>query len=74
MVQKTGPLETLRDTFDPDDFRAHLRETLDIGAGYFIEFIFRDTNRLTGKMEARVADACQIVREVTAHSGGKGKA
>ena len=68
--RKPVPLKLCGTTFDPDDFRAHLRETLDIGAGYFIEFIFRDTNRLTGKMEERVADACQIVREVTAHPEG----
>lgn len=68
--RKPVPLKLCGTEFDPDDFRAHLRETLDIGAGYFIEFIFRDTNRLTGEMEARVADACQIVREVTAHPEG----
>lgn len=68
--RKPVPLKLCGSTFDPDDFRAHLRETLDIGAGYFIEFIFRDTNRLTGEMEERVADACQIVREVTAHPEG----
>lgn len=68
--RKPVPLKLCGSTFDPDAFRAHLRETLDIGARYFIEFIFRDTNRLTGEMEERVADACQIVREVTAHPEG----
>jgi hypothetical protein len=68
--RKPVPLELCGTTFDPDDFRAHLRETLDIGAGHFIEFIFRDTNRLTGAMKERVADACRIVREVTAHPEG----
>ncbi len=68
--RKPVPLKLCGATFDPHDFRAHLRETLDIGAGYFIEFIFRDTNRLTGAMEERVADACRIVREVTAHPEG----
>ena len=68
--RKPVPLKFCGSTFDPDDFRAHLRETLDIGAGRFIEFIFRDTNLLTGKMEARVAAACRIVRDVTAHPEG----
>ena len=68
--RKPVPLKLCGSSFDPDDFRAHLRETLEIGAGHFIEFIFRDTNRLTGEMEGRVADACRIVREVTAHPEG----
>lgn len=68
--RKPVPLKLCGSTFDPDDFRAHLRETLDMGAGHFIEFVFRDTNRLTGEMEGRVADACRIVREVTAHPEG----
>ena len=38
---------------------------------YFIEFIFRDTNRLTGQMEQRLTDACEIVREVTNHPEGR---
>jgi hypothetical protein len=68
--RKPVPLKLCGSTFDPDDFRAHLRETLDMGAGHFIEFIFRDTNRLTGEMEGRVDLACRIVREVTAHPEG----
>ncbi|MFZ2657284.1 MAG: hypothetical protein WAX69_20280 [Victivallales bacterium] len=70
--RKPVPLKLCGSTFDPDDFRAHLRETLDIGAGHFIEFIFRDTNCLTGEMEKRVDDACHIVREVTGHHEGAG--
>jgi hypothetical protein len=68
--RKPVPLKLCGSAFDADDFRAHLKETLDIGAGYFIEFVFRDTNRLTGQMEARVAEACRIVREVTTHPEG----
>lgn len=71
--RKPVPLKLCGSQFDPEAFRAHLRETLAIGAGYFVEFIFRDTNRLTAEMEARVADACRIVRDVTAHpEGSKG--
>ncbi len=68
--RKPVPLKLCGAAFDPDEFRGHLQETLDIGAGYFIEFIFRDTNRLTGAMEGRVAEACRIVREITAHPEG----
>jgi hypothetical protein len=71
--RKPVPLKLCGTAFDPVDFRAHLQETLTIGAGYFIEFIFRDTNLLTGAMEERVADACRIVREVTAHPEGARK-
>jgi hypothetical protein len=63
--RKPVPLKLCGDTFDPDDFRAHLQETLDIGQDYFIEFVFRDTNRLTGAMEDRLKDACTIIREET---------
>ena len=69
--RKPVPLKLCGSTFDPDDFRAHLKQTLEIGREHFIEFIFRDTTRLTGEMEERVAKACQIVREVTAHPEGR---
>ncbi len=68
--RKPVPLKLCGTTFDAAVFRAHLQETLDIGAGHFIEFVFRDTNRLTGQMEGRVAEACRIVRELTAHPEG----
>jgi hypothetical protein len=68
--RKPVPLKLCGATFDPDDFRAHLKETLDLGAGHFIEFIFRDTNRLTGEMEKRVDEACRMVREITGHPEG----
>ena len=69
--RKPVPLKLCDSTFVPDDFRAHLKETLEIGKDYFIEFIFRDTNRLTGKMEQRLAEACEIVREITNHPEGR---
>jgi len=49
--RKPVPLKLCGSTFDADDFRSYLKETLEIGKEYFIEFIFRDTNRLTGQME-----------------------
>ena len=69
--RKPVPLKLCDSTFDPDDFRLHLKETLEIGKDYFIEFIFRDTNRLTGKMEQRLTQACEIVREMTNHPEGR---
>jgi len=68
--RKPVPLKLCGSALDPDDFRAHVTETLQFGAGHFIEFVFRDTNRLTGDMEGRVAEACRIVREVTGHPEG----
>jgi len=68
--RKPVPLKLCGPTFDPDEFREHLQETLDIGAGHFIEFVFRDTTRLTGAMESRLDQACRIVREITGHPEG----
>ena len=68
--RKSVPLKLCGATFDPGDFRAHLKETLEFGAGRFIEFVFRDTTCLTGAMEGRVAEACRIVRDLTAHPEG----
>ena len=69
--RKPVPLKLCGTTFDPDDFRSHLKETLDVGKEFSVEFIFRDTNRLTGQMQQRVAQACQIVRELTKHPEGQ---
>jgi len=71
--RKPVPLKLCDTTFDARDFRAHLQETLDIGAGFFIEFVFRDTNRLTGAMEAGLAEACAIVRDLTGHPEGRSR-
>ena len=72
--RKPVPLKLCGDTFDQDDFRSHLQETLDIGAAYFIEFVFRDTNRLTGAMRERVQIACDIIRDLTGHAEGRKEA
>jgi hypothetical protein len=63
--RKPVPLKLVGERFDPEEFKAHLQETLDIGSNHFIEFIFRDTCLLSGAMEKRIAQACDIVRELT---------
>ncbi|OGV64717.1 MAG: hypothetical protein A3K19_29465 [Lentisphaerae bacterium RIFOXYB12_FULL_65_16] len=68
--RKPVPLKLCGGTFDSGELRAHLQETLDIGQDYFVEFVFRDTNLLTGDMVDRVAQACRIVRELSGHSEG----
>jgi hypothetical protein len=69
--RKPVPLKLCGDTFEPDDFRKHLEETLEIGKDYFVEFVFRDTCRLSGKMEQRLAQACDLVREITNRPEGR---
>jgi hypothetical protein len=68
--RKPVPLKLVGDVFDPDEFRSHIEETLEIGKDYFVELIFRDTCRLTGDMEKRIAQACDIVREITDGQAG----
>lgn len=68
--RKPVPLKLCDTEFDAEDFRAHLLETLEVGGEYFIEFIFRDTNRLTGAMSERLDEACRIVRDLTGHHEG----
>ena len=68
--RKPVPLKLCGDTFVLEELRAHLQETLDIGKDYSIEFVFRDTNLLTGDMVDRVAQVCAMVRELTGHPEG----
>lgn len=68
--RKPVPLKLCGQAFDPRDLRAHLRETLDIGKNYFIEFVCRDTNLLAGDMVDRVAQVCSMIRELTRHPEG----
>lgn len=68
--RKPVPLKLCGETFSPEDLRAHLQETLDIGRDYFVEFVYRDTNLLTGKMVDRVASTCAMIRELTGHREG----
>jgi hypothetical protein len=69
--RKPVPLKLCGTTFDADDFRLHIEETLEVGKDYFVEFIFRDTCRLTGQMEQRIAEACDIIRDVTNRPQGR---
>jgi len=68
--RKPVPLKLCGEAFAPGDLRAHLQETLDVGQDYFIEFVYRDTNPLTGDMESRVAQTCDMIRELTGHPEG----
>ena len=68
--RKPVPLKLCGQPFDLDDLRSHLQETLDIGRSYFIEFVFRDTNMLTGNMADRVAQTCAMIRDLTGHPEG----
>jgi hypothetical protein len=68
--RKPIPLKFCGEVFQPDDLRQHLQETLDIGRDYFIEFVFRDTNLLTGSMVDRVAQTCAMIRDMTGHPEG----
>ena len=69
--RKPVPLKLCGETFAPDDMRDHLQETLDIGKGHFIEFVYRDTNLLTGAMTDRVAQTCDMIRNMTGHPEGR---
>jgi hypothetical protein len=68
--RKPIPLKLCGQTFIPEEMRQHLRETLDIGQDYFIEFVYRDTNMLTGAMVDRVAQTCDMIREMTGQPEG----
>ena len=68
--RKPVPLTLCGQPYAPRDQREHLQETLDMGQDYFIEFVYRDTNMLTGKMTDRVAETCAMIREMTGHSEG----
>jgi len=68
--RKPVPLLLCGDTFSEATLRDHLQETLDMGRDYFIEFVYRDTDRLTGAMADRVATTCAMIRELTGHPEG----
>jgi len=68
--RKPIPLKLCGGTFVPDDLRTHLQETLDTGKDYFIEFVYRDTNLLTGDMTDRIAQTCGMIRDLTGHPEG----
>lgn len=68
--RKPVPLKLCGQPFDLDHLRSHLQETLDIGREYFIEFVFRDTNMLNGSMTDRLAQTCDMIRDLTGHPEG----
>ncbi len=63
--RKPVPLKLCGNRFDPESLRAHLKETLEIGKDYFIEFVYRDTNPLTGEMADRIETTCKMHRGLT---------
>ncbi|MBI3923786.1 MAG: hypothetical protein HY318_20360 [Armatimonadetes bacterium] len=69
LSRKPHPMKLCGATFDPGDFEAHIRETLDIAKDNFVELIFRDTNPLNGSMKDRIAEACKIVRRLVGREG-----
>jgi len=68
--RKPVPLKLCGERFDPDDLRSHLQETLDVGRHHFVEFVYRDTTRLTGAMVDRVAQTCDMIRDLSGHHEG----
>ena len=68
--RKPIPLKFCGEPFDLLNLREHLRETLDVGQDYSVEFVFRDTNLLSGAMVDRVAQTCAMVRDLTGHREG----
>lgn len=64
LSRKPHPMKLCAETFNPAEFEAHIRETLDIAKDNFVELIFRDTCPLNGSMKDRVAEACRIVRRL----------
>ena len=65
LSRKPHPMQLCSETFDPNSFRGHIKETLDITKDNFVELIFRDTCTLNGAMKNRVAQACGIVKNLT---------
>jgi len=64
LSRKPHPLKLCGARFDPAEFEAHIRETLEAAEGRFVELVFRDTCTLDGTMKDRVAEACGIVRRL----------
>jgi hypothetical protein len=64
LSRKPHPMKLCAEWFDPKEFEAHIRETLDITKNNFVELIFRDTCTLNGSMKERVASACRIVHRL----------
>ena len=48
LSRKPHPMTLCGEAFDPGEFEAHVRETLDIARDNFVEIVFRDTCPLNG--------------------------
>jgi hypothetical protein len=70
LSRKPHPMKLCGRTFDPRDFEAHVKQTLDIAHDSFVELIFRDTCPLSGAMRDRVAEACRVVRRLIGRERG----
>ncbi|MHB8995673.1 MAG: hypothetical protein ACYC63_10515 [Armatimonadota bacterium] len=64
LSRKPHPMKLCGPTFDPADFEATIRESLDLTQGNFVELIFRDTVPLNGGMKERLVEACGIIRRL----------
>lgn len=64
LSRKPHPIKLCGETWNPDEFRNHIRETLTIARDNFVELIFRDTCTLSGAMHDRVTEACRIVKQL----------
>lgn len=62
LSRKPHPMKLCGPTFDPVDFEATIRETLEITQDNFVELIFRDTVPLNGSMQGRLVEACGIIK------------
>jgi len=64
LSRKPHPMKLCGPTFNPQEFEATIRESLDLTRDSFIELIFRDTNPLNGAMQGRLVEACGIIRRL----------
>lgn len=68
--RKPIPLMLCGETFDAVALRAHMQETLDIAKDFFVEFVYRDTNLLSGAMRDRMDQTCAMIRDMSGHPEG----
>jgi hypothetical protein len=64
LSRKPHPMKLCGEHFDPDDFEATIRESLNLTRDNFVEIIFRDTVPLNGSMQGRLVEACGIMRRL----------
>jgi hypothetical protein len=66
LSRKPHPMQLCGETFNPESFTAHIKETLAITKNNFVELIFRDTCTLNGNMKERLIEACKIIKKLIA--------